>query len=424
MKKLFTLGIMSALACANITAQTLTMIPVDEETLTTFLVQHMAPNGKYISGYAASTGQPIVADWQNGDVKVFENVTGAETPWVNSDGTAVGYNRQGSVKLNFQTGEYEDIDPTDEAGIRGVCEAITEDGTVIVGAYIDTDWNETACYWENGLRKDLPVPTADELGFEIDGAHAKYISKDGSIIVGYLNMIPVLDPMVIWQRQADGTYQCNPICKDWVRVNDDAQQAANPYKKFTPAGISPDGQFIAVNIRDYYSDDDWDWPEMKIGRYEVATGKLEVFELEDLSCTAEAIANDGTIVGETEGLDTYGIILRPGDEKPQAMYIVYGIDEFFYFDTYGGHEVKAISEDARYIAGVGPVMKGESIFPSGRDAYVLDTKSETTAITAVNKGERSKAAYYTVDGRKSNAPVKGLNIVKTAAGQTKKVLVK
>lgn len=435
MKKLFALGMIGALTCASVSAQTIKQIPMDEEKYESFYLQHISADGKYISGYATKTGQPVIVDWQNDNVKVFEKVMGAETPWVANNGAAVGYTREGSFKASFATGECEVSNTTDENGIHGVYAAMSEDGTVIVGAYIDTLWQETACYWENGVRKDLPMPTAEEMGASVDGARAKGISKDGNVIMGYISVSyttmwwgapfkNVFEPMVIWVRQTDGTYTCDPVCKDWIRLQaDNEAQKNNPYKQFMPVAISPNGQFVAVNIRDYYGDDDL-WPTLKMGRYEVATKKLEVFEVEDDDCQATAIANDGTMVGRTDGQDRIGIIVRPEDKLPKALYTVFGNSEFYYFDTFGEHEVTAISEDGRYIGGIGPVMKGESIYPSGREAYVLDTKGDASAISNVNTDQQGKAEYYTIDGRKSHAPAKGINIVRTATGKTRKVLVK
>ena len=55
--------------------------------------------------------------------------------------------------------------------------------------------------------------------------------------------------------------------------------------------------------------------------------------------------------------------------------------------------------------------------------YVLYT-GLTTGVNAVNLPDNNKVEYYTIDGRKVNTPAKGLNIVKTANGETKKIVVK
>lgn len=56
--------------------------------------------------------------------------------------------------------------------------------------------------------------------------------------------------------------------------------------------------------------------------------------------------------------------------------------------------------------------------------YVLYTNYKSTSVNAVNTTTTGKTEYYTTDGRKVDAPVKGLNIVKTANGEIKKTVVK
>ena len=56
--------------------------------------------------------------------------------------------------------------------------------------------------------------------------------------------------------------------------------------------------------------------------------------------------------------------------------------------------------------------------------YILPTNYVTTSVNALNATDNGKVEYYTIDGRKVNTPVKGLNIVKMANGKTKKTVVK
>lgn len=49
---------------------------------------------------------------------------------------------------------------------------------------------------------------------------------------------------------------------------------------------------------------------------------------------------------------------------------------------------------------------------------------ETSGIKTIVKNAGKNAEFFTVDGRKVSAPVKGLNIIKTANGETKKVFLK
>ena len=55
---------------------------------------------------------------------------------------------------------------------------------------------------------------------------------------------------------------------------------------------------------------------------------------------------------------------------------------------------------------------------------IVALTDEETGIRSINGDGSSEMLRYTLDGRRLNAPQKGLNIIKTRNGQTRKVLVK
>lgn len=59
------------------------------------------------------------------------------------------------------------------------------------------------------------------------------------------------------------------------------------------------------------------------------------------------------------------------------------------------------------------------------EGFVLDTKpAGSDGISAITEKTTETSEYFTVDGRKLDAPVKGLNIIKASNGETRKVFVK
>ena len=55
--------------------------------------------------------------------------------------------------------------------------------------------------------------------------------------------------------------------------------------------------------------------------------------------------------------------------------------------------------------------------------YVINTDEET-AIKSIDRDGASEMLRFTLDGRRINSPQKGLNIIKTRDGRTRKVVVK
>lgn len=457
MKKFFTLSVLGAFACANITAQTLTTITTDEDVM--FFGGHqplsISPNGRFLAGSTAAW-MMFTYDMQTKNTTVFTEEDGsafgnggAELRDVTNDGVAVGFDDNGGVMIDAD-GTYKVVEPfSDDANIV-VFDRVTEDGSIIVGSVSDASWIQKACYWENGVKNFLPVPTSEEMGFSVNATTAKFVSADGKIIVGWIVDDFGTEPMIIWERQDDGTYVLNPVCKDLFEPKNDYMmddnwnfagwdRGTNPYLRFNPAGISADGKTIALHIMENVNADNPSFPPVKIGLYDVATGEVTAVIDADGNHGLEegcgfvigAVSNDGTVVGYTgDGFfEPRRAFIMYGDEKLPKLFSeefgdLDGMESYLEFADMGGSLIaSSISADGRYITGFGEFIDWET-YMMGIKGFVIDTQSTTTSIGSVDAQTDGEAEYYTIDGRKNNTLVKGLNIVKTANGETKKVVVK
>lgn len=440
-------------AGTSITAQTLTTITSNDDLM--MFGGHMplsiSPNGKYVVGSTAAL-MMFTYDVEKQESIVFTeeqgsayDMMGAELRGVNDNGEAVGFDDNGGVQVDMNGG-YQLVEPFSEEANIILCERITEDGSIIVGSVSDDSWMQKACYWENGEKHFLPAPTTEEMGFEVNGSAAKFVSADGSIIVGWAVDDFAMYPMVIWERQADGTYVLNPASKGKYEtlhepIYDENWNIAgwecgpNPYLQYTPAGISADGKTIVMQI---VENTETGYPPVKIGLYDVETGELEVIGAdgnhgieEGASLTVAAIANDGTVVGYT-GSGYYdpikAFVMYKEEKQPRLVTEVFadveGMDAYAEFADMGGtFMATSISSDGRYIIGYGEYMDWET-FMFGYKGFIIDTNGTATSVNAAKTETNGQAEYYTIDGRKVDTLGKGLNIVKTANGETKKVVVK
>lgn len=453
MRKIFTLCCLAAATCAS--AQTLTEIKEAVE-VGGVMIQTISNNGKYIGGM--TFGQQLyLGDWQNGKSVILDSVDdmGAEIRGVSNSGMGVGYNGPAvSVDMDGNMTIIEQV--TEETSSIG--ESITNDGKIMTGCITNTSmtamdtWQYKACYWENGKRIMLPYPTSEEMTFPVNGSSAKRISADGSVILGHLVDNMSSFPAVLWKKVGD-EYQLDTICKGMFAptiYNEDLgdyEPREEPYPLFQFAAISANGKYVALNVarNETFTDEDmgqtYTYPsETRVAIYNTETKELQEFVVdgsngieEGTTCMANAISNDGTVIGCTgDGIMSprNGFIIKAGEKQPKLMAEEFSsIEQFASFDEYGMHTPCAITGDGRYITGFAMVpytmeIEGEEIEFLIGEGYVIDMQGDPTAINSITKTEKKATEYFTVDGRKVAAPVKGLNIIKTSNGETKKVFVK
>ncbi len=360
----------------------------------------ISPNGKYIAGSDFSERRVFVSDWAKnettigmGELSIEANVTG-----VNDNGVAAGLSAGGAFTLAAD-GTETYLANNEEVG--STAHAISNDGTLVVGSTyaLDGQMLQHACYWKNGELVALPEPTTEEVGFNVNGTCASYVSGDGSIILGYIVDDMASNPFLLWYLQEDGTYK---VDYSFVKENFEPGWGDKPYIMLMPGGISNNGKYLALTTQATTSD--FSAPYL-ISRYNLDTKTLETMELnteagvDDASeCAASCIANDGTVVGSTGWTSGFGarrgLIWKAGEAKvsllADAFKDVEGVADL---DEIGFNTVTSISADGRYIAGFTANNASESAYFS----FVLDTKA-ASGISSTVADKASRYDVYSVSG--------------------------
>lgn len=373
-----------------------------------------SPNLKYVVGTNYATYCPCVWNVETGTVTDYDYEEGAFHA-ANNSGMAVGDDGDYALAiladgtplgLYYELGEivHEDWGDRSTGDAGSSAWAVSEDGKVIAGYYFDAAYTTTPCLWnDNGERFDLPVPTSEECGFEVSGAEARYMTPDASVIAGFVIDNMSMWPAVIWRRQADGSYKCDPVCKDYFEED---YGLGKPYMNFSPAGLSEDGKWLSLSVMDEY--EGFDAPTAKIARLNLETMQLEVLTMPEpltaQSLEASAIANDGTMLANTL---TEGLVGRQGYLWPAgAASVPVSIDDVL-MKVKGAPELMGntpafISADAKRVMGFG--FNGDAdIF-----SYVFDYNQFATAIeTLVPAQAPVTLGTYNLQGVRvvnSNAP--------------------
>ncbi len=395
------------------------------------MAQAMSTDGKYVTGSIgfASEGT-FVFDTETSEMSVYysQSLYGSEGRGVSDTGVAACYD-DGPMTFSI-TGEEIRLEGDTESG--NIAEAITPDGTIVVGAVTKTDSNPEgfggidghACYWKEGKAEMLEEPSGDVLGLKtlfdetetsFDGSHATKISADGSVIVGYFIDRWASRPCIAWTLNEDGTYTCDPICKGYWEEDrywdDDASktEADSPYFQFLATGLSKNGKYISLDLSPSTFDDD----PTQIGRFDMDTRELEVTQ-GDTAFSCKDVADDGTVVAKSGG--GHAFIWKPGTSVPTSFQEAYPlVEEFATFDTYGWHTPMAISPDGRYILGF-VTIADYSLESDYYEFYVFDTvqyEKAADGIVSITSDEQGETeAVYGIDGRKRSGLQHGVNIVK------------
>lgn len=455
MKKIFTLCCLFAATYAN--AQSLTTFAT-EDIFGGYQLQDISNNGKYVGGVTLGN-EMFIIDVATKQVQVAAMLDdwGGEVRGVSNTGVGAGFN--GPVATLSMNGECKIIEEATEE-FYGMGEDITDDGRIIVGALVNQNygdaWQKKPCIWVDGVRTMLPEPSGDDIFFSYNGATAKHVSADGSVILGYIIDDMSTFPAVLWVKDGD-TYKLDPIYKSRfnpVEWSDEKQSHValndNPYVTFQFGALSANGKYAVMAVSEflgYEVDEDMgmtsiNQTERRIGIYDIEKQDMTVITVDgnhgidaEISLSPSAISNDGTVVGYTGeggwGEPRCGFILKAGETQPRLLSEVFsGIEQFATYDANGMNVVTSITGDGRYIAGfgynMGTVDFGEGPEPMPYvEAYVLDTNpAGSDGIRAIKENTTETGECFTADGRKVESPVKGLNIIRTSNGETKKVIVK
>lgn len=387
----------------------------------------MSPNAKYVVGKNFATHAPAVWNVENNEYTEYPDFEDGAFHASTSNGIFVGDDGDYAIKadengnvtpLFYNEGEevyneeYDFYYSTGDAGSSAY--AISEDGKVIAGFYFDSSYFTTPCIWnENNERIDLPLPTSEEAGFEVNGGEVRYMTPDGKVLAGFLMDNYSTWPACIWRQNANGGYDCDIISKDYW---EEGYQMGKPYMVFNPSGISANGEWVALTIQNEF--DDWDFsvpaPIMQAARLNLKSNTLELLNETEVAYTPTGIANDGTMLvcsGDIGMMGRSGYIWEAGKTEVKSLDNI--LVQVPALEALGSNTPCSITADGNYVQGFG--INGENIF-----SYVVDYKNIVNGINSVNvENKPVSGTIYNIAGQRLAKMQKGLNIV-----NGKKYLVK
>lgn len=407
MKKIFTTVFMAA--CVLVAAaQTVSTV---SETMQ-LMGESMSPNCKYVVGTNFVTWSPAIWVVEGNTYVNFPDVEEGQFHAVSNNGIAVGAKTY-AIKANLDgtwselyadKGELVEEDwgsyYTGEAGSDAW--GITPDGRIIVGDYFDANYLTRPCLWIGDKRVDLPLPAADAVPFEFDGAGARFISDDGKVILGYLNDNYGLWPACIWRQNEDGSYTADPICKDYYQ---EEPGQGKPFMSFEGRGLSGNGEWISLVVCPEYDIFNWEQPTIQCARLNLNNKELNVYGDGTQVISLYGIANDGTAVGFEDSGMMYGrkgAIWYPGQSAPSMFSDLFPGNE--YFDSVTGENgcnaPGVITPDAKYVQGFAITNDEDGNITS----YIVETPAEPTAINDVTVTPATKKVEgaYDLTGRRVN----------------------
>ena len=332
-----------------------------------------------------------------------------------------------AADFDFATGKYTAIFEKAEEE-NAIAKWTTPDGAYQCGVTYDASYKQKPYVYVNGEKADLPTPTDEWLGFETGGFMANYISNDGSLIVGGAIDNYSTYPLIFWVRNRDGkTYSVQTPSKRFIDSSFDLNQA-QPYAWFEGGSVSANGKWIAMNIQNKDNESG-----LKMARFNVDTEEIDSLDCPDVNSStfyySTGIANDGTVIGYTEDLDTRarkGVICAAGEKEVKYLSEAYPtITDFLTMDEENLNTACAITPDGRYVTGFGykPVDEKNDYIVT----WCLDRKEMGNSIEGVANSEASKVvASYTTDGKRVNRTKvqRGLVINRLANGKAVKNLKK
>lgn len=419
-------------ACMAASAQKVTFVPYLENGFLKGTA--ISANGKYVGG-SDSGGEGFIAEVATGKIKYFvsehlgdEDAVDVNTDirYINNNGVGCGACESKANTFDYSTNAKSLIYDKDYSLARW----ISDDGSFLVGYTYDASFMTDAVYWKDGKMFVLPQLTDDEIGYETNGWKASFAVEDGSIIVGVAHDNFGTSPAVIWHRGADGTYKADAVGARYADFSFDLD-GEQKYDMFDIDGVSANGKWACVTMHEKNS-----MNGNVIGRYDIEADTLQEIVCPGLSQNifyyANGISNDGTIVGYVEdqerGSGRTGVIVNAGEAEAKHLADVFPkATQLAQLDANEYNTPCAITPDGRYIAGFGYVDYSEESLCYA--TYVLDTKAptETCISNATADGTSSDVvASFSADGRKVNPSTvrHGLIINKLANGKVQKVLVK
>lgn len=435
MNRIFTLSLSLAL-CASVSAESVKILTlglgtpgIDEPQL---MGLGISPDGKYACGSIEMGTGYFVADIESGQYTwaISDDPEGAELRHVNNFGLAIGYNGPG---VTYSIDGVETILPTPDGDYKYVLgEDLSDDGTVMVGSIVAKGFVTYAAISRDGSEWTmLPMPDDDQLGdYAGDGSAAKYVSGNGSVILGNVGSF---GPGIIWKLNESGEYDIDPLFSKYV-IWDDEDTCDKELYSLLVLGLSNNGRY-AVCRGTVLTEEGLSMVPVV---YDVEEQELTIYsEPQDidgygLGLTPTAIDNNGTVIGvigQPMSGASGSFILKPGETQARTFAEVFPqYAEIFGFSEMIGYTVPTgMSADGRYILGYGYYSEDfyDEEIPAYFSTYVIDTLG-TSGLVVVpeTSSDAVPEAYYTVDGKRLSAPVKGVNIVRMSDGTARKVIVR
>lgn len=387
--------------------------------------EHISSNGQYVSCQDMLTSAPALWNVATGEValvaipdSVYVDPTlwgGEESPYwehgnmtgsftgVNNSGVACGY----VANMNYQSFPvlfannsltYLPFDETNEGGANAW--SITEDG-MAVGFEI-VGWNASACIWNavTHEQKFLPMPTEEEIGFPFDYASARYVTPDGSVVLGY-----VADSQtgawvaMTWKKQNNEYVVDGWMSRTLHAYVEDGQMIPatyNPFFDMEPEAISANGEWVILYATPASFDDSF--PQSRAVRVNLMKHTYEAMPLDSAEVinmwTGESeiaeqagpemfsIANNGLAVGRYSVMDMISyqnledaVVWYPGEEKSRKIADLFPGDEFV--EEWLTSGLSSVTPDGRYA--VGQVETETDVL-----AFRVDLTLATSAIEQVS----------------------------------------
>lgn len=276
-----------------------------------FMAEGMSANGKFVAGQNYSGAMPAIWNTTTGQVKNFAEYEEGTLHGVSNNGVGVGTTKGygGKALMCNVDGTTTILKDNGGENTQGAdAWAVTSDGKTAAGFYYYFKWLDEEqtdgfyavypCVWADGKCTNISYPSKETLGYNVDGAGARWMSEDGNVILGYVIDDLARWPAVVWEKGSNGEYVCNPICKDFFEME---YLQGKPYMLFTPRGLSANGEWISLQVQEEYDDFDFSnpAPALKAARYNLKTKTLEVLDMEGVAMDASGIANDGGMLAFT-----------------------------------------------------------------------------------------------------------------------------
>ncbi|MDE6339144.1 MAG: hypothetical protein K2K97_05085, partial [Muribaculaceae bacterium] len=393
MKKIFTLSLTLAL-CSSVYAESIKFLTtgsgtpgIDEPQM---MALGMSPSGQYVCGVIEMGAGVYVADVFSDEVKfmVIDDENGGELRKVDNNGLAVGIAETG-ISYNFTNGDFKEFAAPDGYR-RTLCEALTNDGSLIVGSVSAQTFITNAAYTldKGATWNFLPEPSKQEMGAlapRSEGSAAKRVSADGKVIYGIMGSFYV---PTLWIRNDQGVYEPDFFLVRYYKGSEaDRNDPTKPLWGVTAMrgmAMSNNGKYVGVSVLymdpvtgQYFNGPAiYDTEEKKLNTYE----EIQDFDSDGVGLFITAIANDGTMIGSIGQPDSgsYGSFIwragAPKAEKFNDAFPSYN-ERLGEADGYGFNLPTGISADGRYISGY--AYYSSDWFddsPAYYVTYIIDTK--------------------------------------------------